>query len=169
MELIKNLHQNEETIRKCNENFKRLFLIYGGAFAAIKEGNQWQSTDANSFNEYCEKYWGLKHAQIDNYIRVTREFGAEIEANPEFQGIKMTRLVEALPYITDSNKMELLHSAAQIPDARAWDNTIKALKGVKTTDECNHLYENGWQRCSKCNKFNRAMQNTEILGRGHEI
>jgi hypothetical protein len=158
VELVKTLHQNEEIIKRCLENYKRVFLLMGGAFSAIKEGNQWQGTDAASFNEYIEKYWGFKHAQIDNYIRVTKEFGSLIESNPEFLGIKMTRLVEILPHITPSNKMELLHTAAAEPTARGWDDTIRNLKGKKGTDECDHNYE-PWQRCSKCNKFNREVNN----------
>jgi hypothetical protein len=157
VELVKTLHQNEEIIKRCLENYKRVFLLMGGAFSAIKEGNQWQGTDAASFNEYIEKYWGFKHAQIDNYIRVTKEFGPLIESNPEFQGIKMTRLVEILPHITEENKLDLLHTAAAEPTARGWENTLRSLKGGKPTDECSHPECEPWLRCKTCGKFHKEM------------
>jgi hypothetical protein len=154
VELVKTLHQNEEIIKRCLENYKRVFLLMGGAFSAIKENNLWQTTDAASFNEYIEKYWGFKHAQIDNYIRVTKEFGPLIESNPEFQGIKMTRLVEILPHITPSNKMELLHSSSQIPGTKAWECYIRDLKGQTPADSCIHpdgFNPIGIEVCPICN------------------
>lgn len=153
MNLIRNLSQNEEVINKCKSNIRRCFLMIGEAFHAIREGNLWQQSGCKGFAEYIENTHGMKKSTAYSLIQVFEVFGKEIGDNPEYQNINYTRLIEIAPLATEENKTYLLHSAAQIPGAKAWDDTVRELRGKTPTDDTNHehIFQHiGIEQCTVC-------------------
>ena len=69
-------------------------------------------------------------------------------ADESLKMIDVTRCVRLLPYITDSNKVELLHMAATCP-APDFDANLRNLAGKKAPDECT---EHEWRIIKQCKK-----------------
>jgi hypothetical protein len=128
----------------------------GAALEKIREGNLWATTGAKSFEKYASAAHGFQRSSIYNMIGVSKAFGKYILADPSLQSIEPTRLIRLLPHVQEldgqSNVEDLLHSAAQIPGAQAFDDTLRNMSGKVATDECNHTWEPFLQRCPTCKK-----------------
>lgn len=106
----------------------------GRALCAIQEGNLWLGL-AKNFWKYCEQAHGFGKSTCYNLCAVYKAFGEKILADPSLQSIEPTRLIRLLPFVDDSNPVDLLNQAAHIPDALGFENQIRNMKNLTGTDD----------------------------------
>jgi hypothetical protein len=153
MELAKKLDQYEKSISAGKRAGLMGAIQIGMALEAIRSGNLWLHTGAKSFEKWASAAHGFGRSTCYNLISVAVKFGKHILADPSLQSIEPTRLIKLLPHITESNCLEMLHNAAQIPGAQAFDDQIRNMKGLwATDDEHEHAWEPWLERCSVCHK-----------------
>ena len=129
-------------------------LIIGKALLAIKEGNLYLSVGAKTFEHYAEQTHGISRSSAYNYIGVYKYFGPLLLADPSLQAVDPSRLIRLLPLIDETNKEDLLHMAASVPDEKGFSNNIRNRKGKVATDECDHpdgFDPVGYEVCRHCN------------------
>ena len=127
-------------------------LRIGKALEIVSDGNLWVQVGAKSFDSYVSNTHGFSRSTAYNMMSVARYFGPLLLADPSLQAVDPSRLVKLLPLIDENNKEELLHSAAQMPDARGFDNLIRSLqKKVCTDDPHEHEFEPiPYEACKHC-------------------
>lgn len=153
MEIAKGLDQYEKQISAGKRAGLLGAIQIGAALDSIRKGNLWLNTGAKSFDKYVQSAHGFSRSTTYNMIGVATTFGKHILANHSLQSIEPTRLIRLLPHITESNCVDLLHSAAQIPGAEAFNDTIRNMAGkVATDDDHPHDFEPWLERCSVCHK-----------------
>lgn len=148
MEKALTLHDWEKEWDKGNAYGLAGALTIGKAATAINDGDLW-GTKANSFKEYIQMERGYGYSQVSNFMLMYKETNNFFLAHPELNNTLPTRVIQLLPHLTESNKEELLNSAALIPDARGWSNTIRKLRKLTPSDECSHKWE-PWEHCTSC-------------------
>ncbi len=127
-------------------------LQIGRALSRISDGNLYLAAECPSMAAYCEKVHGFKRSTAYNLIGVWQTWGQKILDTPEFQNVDPSRLVLLLPLIEKEDKDKLLHDAVFIPSKSAFEDQVRDIKGLQTTDTCE---EHDWQpigieQCSKC-------------------
>jgi hypothetical protein len=151
------LAQRLDVLEKQILSGKRAGLLggiqIGGALNQINEGNLWLETDAKSFVKYVQDTHGFGRSSAYNLMGIAKTFGKHILADPSLQSIEPTRLVRLLPFVDESNQLDLLHEAATVPSAQAFDDNLRNRKGKVATDECGHPVWEPWlEICPKCRK-----------------
>ncbi len=141
----------ENQIRTAKGDGIRSFLQIGQALHEIKEGSLWRQTPAKDFSQYAAKVWGFKQSHAYSLIGVWKEWGDMLPELPELTP-DVTRLIRLLPFVKPENKEELLHAASEIPDVQAFEDTVRELKGLETSDsEHDHVFEQvPYKVCSIC-------------------
>jgi hypothetical protein len=164
MELAKKLDQYEKSISAGKRAGLMGAIQIGMALEAIRSGNLWLHTGAKSFEKWAAAAHGFGRSSCYNLISVATKFGKYILADASLQSIEPTRLIRLLPHVQElegqSNVEDLLHQAAQIPGAQAFDDTLRNMAGKVATDECSHwdktneltTWEPWLERCSVCHK-----------------
>ena len=153
MEIALSLDKLEKQISAGKRSGLLGGIQIGAALDKIREGNLWVTTGAKSFEKYASSAHGFGRSTIYNLMNIAVKFGRHILADPSLQSIEPTRLIRLLPHITESNCVDLLHSAAQIPGAQAFDDTIRNMAGkIATDDDHPHDFEPWLERCSVCHK-----------------
>jgi len=152
MQLIQSLDVLEKKIISGKAKGLEGALQIGIALEKIKENNMYLAAGSKTFEQYVENTHGFSRSSAYNFINVARYFGPLLLADPSLQTVDPSRLVKLLPLITEVNKEELLHSAAQMPDARGFDNLIRSLqKKVCTDDPHEHDFVPiNIEQCSVC-------------------
>jgi hypothetical protein len=107
----------------------------GKALKEIQDGNLFLLADCKTLAKYASKEHGLGRSMTYNAIGVFEKWGELILSDTNLQAIEPTRLYKLLPHATPENAVELLHEAAMLPDVRGFENTLKVLKGRRTTDD----------------------------------
>uniref|UniRef100_A0A6H1Z5T7 Uncharacterized protein n=1 Tax=viral metagenome TaxID=1070528 RepID=A0A6H1Z5T7_9ZZZZ len=155
MEKSKGIFQLEKVVESGFRAGLMGLLTAAEALREIRDGNIFLPEGYKTFREYVEKRWGIKKSKAYMDIDIDGKVGDDIRNNAEFHYILPTRLYQALPLITDSNKLEILHDAAHIPDREGWENQLRNRKGVIATDECEHAFEPFLEKCFGCGKTRR--------------
>ena len=138
MEVAISLQRCEKQILEGKGDGLRGALRIGKALSIISEGNLWVQVGAKSFDQYVSTHHGFSRSTSYNMMAVSKYFGPELLADPSLMTIDPTRLIRLLPLVTESNKLDLLHDAAQIPDAKGFENQLRNKRGKVGTDECDH-------------------------------
>lgn len=134
MEIAKGLEHWEKLWNKGELHAMAAALNIGEAAKNIKDGNLW-ITKAESFNQYLKRERGYEKSQVDNFIKMWEKAGEYLRSHPELMGTKPTRIIRLIPHLTDENREELIHAAAHIPDANAFNDMLRNLKGQVATDD----------------------------------
>jgi len=159
MELALTLEKWEKDIQEGRNMGLIGFLKIGRAISAIHDGNLYLTAGCRNIEEYGEKVHGLRKSSIYNAMSIWETWGTYILAHPELQGVDPTRLVRLLPLIDGKDHHELLHMAATVPDAKAFENNIKNLNGKPGTDECKHAYRPiQMEKCAHCNHLRKVVE-----------
>jgi len=156
MEVAKTLHQLESEIRQNKSRLVMGSLIIGRNLCLISEGNLWVQSDVKSFEAYCEGELGFKKTWAYGLMGAYEKYGRLINDNPDLQTIDVTRVIKLLPVTTDDNKEELIHTAANIPDVKGFDNFLRELKGKMPTDAPHECEWEEWRRCKICGKMEKV-------------
>ena len=106
-----------------------------------------------NFDVWIKNDIGITRSVAYNLMGASRKYGALVKANPDFQQIKMSVLIESLPYCpenaTDEEKKELLYSLVG-QTVRGVRNQLREKAGKLTSDsECEHEWAEV-KVCSKC-------------------
>jgi hypothetical protein len=157
MEIAKSLDVYEKQIVAGRRAGLLGAIQIGAALEDIRSGNLWINTGAKSFEKWASSAHGFGRSTIYNLISVATKFGKHILADPSLQSIEPTRLIRLLPHVQEldgqSNVEDLLHSAAQIPGAQAFEDTLRNMSGkVATDDPHDHTWEPWLEICPKCRK-----------------
>jgi hypothetical protein len=161
MEIAHKLDYYEKSIATGKRSGLMGAIQIGMALERIREGGLWVETGAKSFEKYASAAHGFGRSTCYNLISVAVKFGKHILADPSLQSIEPTRLIRLLPHVQEldgqSNVEDLLHSAAQIPGAQAFDDTLRNMSGKVATDECSHSdgFKPFLERCPSCQKTRR--------------
>ncbi len=127
-------------------------LQIGMALEEINSGNLFLEARCKTISEYASKSHGIGRSTTFNLMAVATKFGRLILDDPSLQSIEPTRLIRLLPFVDDSNQLDLLHTAAQVPGAQAWDDTLRNLAGKTGSDD---PHTHSWEpinllQCSVC-------------------
>jgi len=152
MELAKSLDFYEKQIKSGVRAGLLGAIHIGIALKRIKDDNLWVTSGSRNFEKYVSSSHGFSKSTTYNMISVAEKFGKHILEDPSLQSIEPTRLIRLLPFVDDSNPLDLLHQAAQIPDAQGFDNQLRNLGGKTGTDD---PHEHAWEsinieQCSIC-------------------
>ena len=138
MELV-NLDRYEKEIVAGKRRGLLGAIQIGMALGKIREGNLWANTGAKSFEKYVSAAHGFSRSTSYNLMAVAVKFGRHILADSSLQSIEPTRLIRLLPFVQEldgqSNAEDLLHQAAQIPGAQAFEDQVRNLAGKTATDD----------------------------------
>ena len=135
-------------------------LRIGKALEIVSDGNLWVQVGAKSFDSYVSNTHGFSRSTAYNMISVARYFGPLLLADPSLQTVDPSRLVKLLPLVTEENKEELLHMAANVPDAAGFDANLRNKKGKTAPDECSHPdgYVPFLEKCPICEHKRKIKQ-----------
>jgi hypothetical protein len=153
---VNQLRELEKSISSGKKDSVLGFLRIGQALAQIKSCDLWRFSPAQSFVEYMESVQGIKRSWGYALIGVFEALGPPEALNDDFKTLDVTRCVRLLPHITENNKDELFHFAVDAP-TRAFDDTIRNLKGKVATDDphtCEFIPV-PWTVCKICNQKRR--------------
>ena len=131
------LHDQEHAIEECRKRVALGFLGVGKALYVIHKNDLWQFSEANSFDEYCEKVQGMKKSWAYALVGVYAKLSDILLKDEGLKQIDVTRCVRLLPHITEENREELLHMAVSTT-AKDFDYNISNMKGHIAPDQCNH-------------------------------
>lgn len=153
MEIAKGLDTYEKQIVAGRRAGLLGAIQIGAALDKIRDGNLWVTTGAKSFEKYVQSTFGFSRSSAYNMMSIAIKFGQYILADQSLQSIEPTRLIRLLPFVDESNQLDLLHQASQIPDAQGFDNQLRNMKGKVATDD---PHEHDWlpwlERCEVCHK-----------------
>jgi len=152
MEIALSLDKLEKQISAGKRSGLLGGIQIGAALDKIREGNLWVTTGAKSFEKYASSAHGFGRSTIYNLMNIAVKFGRHILADPSLQSIEPTRLIRLLPFVDESNQLDLLHSASQIPGAQAFDDTLRNLGGKTGSDDPHeHDYQPiPYEQCTIC-------------------
>jgi len=161
---VNQLRALENSIAHGKKNSVLGFLEIGKALFEISNCDLWRFSEAESFSAYVEKVQGMKRAWAYSLMAVYKTFGSMLDTNSGVSSLSVhpdapdiTRLVRLLPHITEENKEELFHLATNTP-AKAFEDSLRNLKGKVATDECDeHDFRPvPWEQCSICGQKRRV-------------
>jgi len=115
--LSRTLLQLEAVIQKGQESYVEV----GKAFREIRD-NRLYKKSYNTFEEYCEKRWGLDHSTVKSYISAT-EVVENIEKNGHLSG-------QNRPGLTQARELAVLDPEQQIKIAATTDFANTTTKKV---------------------------------------
>lgn len=125
----------------------------GDGLYHIHEGNYWLESGSKSFDTYIDNHLPISRSTAYNAMKYYRICHQPMLDDPSLQVIAPTRIIRLMRYFTEENTLELLHSAATIPNSRAFDDFVRNLKGkVATDDPHDHFWVPFLEICSICEK-----------------
>jgi hypothetical protein len=136
------------------------FLEMGEGLFQIHEGNLWLEAGSKSFENYIDGHLPISRSTAYNAIKFYQVCKQPMLDDPSLAVIEPTRVIKLLPHMTPENTMELLHSAATMPNAKSFDNYLRSLQKKVCTDECDHPegFSPMWEYCKICNQKRRVKE-----------
>lgn len=126
------------------------YMKTGAILSIIFEEKLYQnySSDVKTWEEFVAQTCPFKMAMADHLRRIYKTYKDYIGN----RSIPITRLVEALPIVNESN-MDIILNDAELLPRKAWTDQLRSVKKKTPTDECTHPQEfiQVWNWCTKCN------------------
>jgi hypothetical protein len=173
MELVKAKHLDryEKKVMAGLLQGAKGFLEMGEGLYEINSGNLWLEAGSKSFDAYVDGHLPISRSTAYNAISFFRVCHRPMLEDPSLQTIEPTRVIKLLPHFTDENTAELLHNAASIPNARAFDCYLRELKGKVPPDRCEtHDFQPiGIEQCTVCGLRRKYAEKTLKDAPGQEI
>lgn len=124
-------------------------LEIGKRWQQIRDEKLWAYTsEIKSFRYYIEKETTYSHGTVYNYIAISEYYG---DNQRVLELSEPTRLVRALPYITEETKETWLHKAIVL-NKNDYEEEIRISKGKISQEDCNHDNIRTIKVCKTCNK-----------------
>lgn len=160
MQLVKADKKLDEIVKEiqvCKAGALRDFLRIGQLLSQVRDGNLWEMTDAKTFAEWADREVGFKKTTSYAAIGVYETWSSTIGANQELLAVDHSRLVRLLPLTNNSEQAEENAHNALVLSGSDFEQFLKAKKGVRTQDDCEHDGEmdGPFMRCVKCDKLVR--------------
>lgn len=128
----------------------------------VKAGMLWDALKTSkAYRPVSWSEWLKGHGYAVSTVNLSRRCASLIltgGVDPQTLTCTPSRLQEIVRLrLKDKDKaVELVHSANTLP-LIGWQDTIRAIKGDKTTDTCGHEGEQeNWLRCKACGKFHKG-------------
>lgn len=149
MELIKRkdrLNELDQIITRGKEMVGAGAYDIGKALKEVNEAELWREVQADSFEQYANFVHGFKKTWAYGLINMAEDFSAQLEKLPP---ASPTRLIQLHQFTTPQNAEELYHMALEVP-AKAFDDNLRNMRGLKATDDKHDHNWEPWEHCTVC-------------------
>lgn len=124
-------------------------LEIGKRWRQIRDEKLWAyMPEIKSFRYFIDKETAYSHGTVYNYIAIYDYY----HDDKKVLGLsEPTRLIKALPYITEENKETWLHKAIVL-NKNDYETEIRISKGQISQEDCEHQAQRIIKVCRTCNK-----------------
>lgn len=128
--VIENLQQHEAVNQLTNltDQSDRSWYCIGGILSQIRDNQWWQIKGYASFDDFVEDELGIAKARAASWMRNYRAVLNLGITTADLSEVGWTKLKDALPYMTSTNKDELLGHARTLT-CKAFITYLKGLAG----------------------------------------
>ena len=132
----------ESAVGDADRNFNTI----GAALVLVADEKLFKeyATHTTSMEKFLREF-KFSRSWAFNAMRVHREFGGY-----DLAGVPHDRLVRILPLKLEEQYKEGWVHAARVLSAGAFNDEIRAYKGLKTTDDCDHSQTETIIKCKSC-------------------
>lgn len=124
-------------------------LEIGKRWREIRDEKLWSyMPEIKSFRYYIEKETTYSHGTVYNYIAIYDHYHNDKKV---LELSEPSRLIKALPYITEETKQTWLHKAI-ILNKNDYEEEIRISKGQISQENCDHSDTRIITICRNCNK-----------------
>jgi len=148
----KELQDTLHRIYTLESNTLTSVLEIGKLWKDIHEKNLWKSCgneEVKTFRQFCEKECMRSHATVYNFINLFEKFSPHAEG----VAVEQTRLVKALPFVTNEDTAKDWVSKATTLNSEDYDSEIREARGKIPKDKCEHEEMEEYERCVSCGKW----------------